>query len=118
MANPNDDYRILPDGVASVLDAVEGATERLVATYDEMSGPVGAASGAAGSSGIVTGALAEVLTWLVDRADIMTSIVDLATNAVSEAVDAYAKGDQQMAATIVGRMTTALDEELAAGGGH
>lgn len=104
-----DGYDIRPDGVASVLDAVDGASELLSKTFDEMSDSVSEASGAAGSSGIVTGALAEVLTWLGERQALMDSAVERATNGVAEAVDAYARGDAAMARTITDRMMVVLD---------
>jgi hypothetical protein len=110
MGQPTDEYRVFPDRVASVIDAVEGASDSLQSTYDDMVDSVGSASGAAGSSGIVTAALDEVVTWLADRQELMASVVELGVAEVSAAVDAYGRGDRQMAATIVSRMTAVLED--------
>ena len=107
-----DAYDIRPDGVRSVLDAVAGAAGSLLDVYSDMAHPVDVASAAAGR--IVSSALAEAQTWLEGRQAEMGARVERGVTGVTDAVAAYAGGDQEMAATIVRTMEAAMEGPLPA----
>ena len=107
-----DGYVIRPDGVRAVLDAVAGAAGVLLDVYSDMAEPIDVVSAAAGSSGIVSSALAEAQTWLEGRQAEMGARVERGVTGVTDAVAAYARGDHEMAATIVRRMEAAMEGPL------
>ncbi|MGL5860233.1 MAG: DUF6507 family protein [Phycicoccus sp.] len=119
MAGPGDAYDVVPDRVGSVAQAVDGGLDRLLVAYEDMAEPVAAASTAAGSSVIVTEALADVLTWLQERAAVMGAAVGSGLTGVADALDAYTRGDAEIAETIVSDMVSVLAEDPTAvvGGG-
>jgi hypothetical protein len=90
-------YTIQPEAIAGVLADVTRTSNVLIEGYHSLEEPLESAGVGVGSSGLITNALGEVITWVQQTLGSARAGADACLEGAALATNTYLFGDEEMA---------------------